>query len=65
MGPAMLLPYETEIAYRRETMLADFARTRRPVREPRGRSAGALRRLARVRLALTHAHASPHASSHA
>lgn len=32
MGPAMLLAYETEIAYRRETMLRTFASTRRPPR---------------------------------
>lgn len=35
MGPAMLLHYETEIAYRRETMLRTFARTRRAPRPAR------------------------------
>jgi hypothetical protein len=41
----MLLAYETEIAYRRETMMRAFARTRLPTQ--RRRTAGSEGRVAR------------------
>jgi hypothetical protein len=50
----MLLAYETEIAYRRETMMRTFARTRLPAQrrrtaESEGRVARTLRRRAVAR----------------
>ena len=61
MGPAMLLAAETEIAYRRETMMHDLARTGRSWRSQpavvgRGPVVRGLRRLALGKTTVSTAH---------